>query len=130
MKNIYQEVFLPYDTQTPIIQSLISLSPENVFYTKKPGTHCKENCKTEKYEKTCMEKYNERSTMHIDDIFYKCQESFVTTKKYTFEETKRIINIQGTEDIIINYLLNNENKILKRESNINVLHPLLRTYNF
>jgi hypothetical protein len=62
-----------------------------------------------------MEKYNERTTIHVDDIFYKCQESFSTTKEYTFEETGRTINIQGTEDIVINYILNNENKILKRK---------------
>jgi len=77
--------------------------------------HCKENCKTEKYEKTCMEKYNERNTMHIDENFYKYQENFFKTKEYTLEETGRKINIQGTEDIVIDYLLKNENKILKRK---------------
>jgi hypothetical protein len=77
--------------------------------------HCKENCKTEKYEKTCMEKYNERNVMHVDDIFYKCQETFSTTKEYKFEETGRTINIQGTEDIVIKYILNNVNKVLKRK---------------
>lgn len=77
--------------------------------------HCKENCKTEKSEKTCMDKYNERNVMHIDDIFYKCQETFSTTKEYIFEETGRKINIQGTENIIIEYLLKHENKILKKK---------------
>ena len=77
--------------------------------------HCKENCKTKKCEKTCMEKYNERNVMHDNNIFYKCQETFATTKEYTFEETRRKITIQGTEDIVINYLLKNENKILKRK---------------
>jgi hypothetical protein len=76
--------------------------------------HCQVNCKTEKCEKTCMKKYNERNVMHIDNNFYKCQETFSTTKQYIFEETGRTINIQGTEDIIINYLLNHENKILNR----------------
>jgi len=76
--------------------------------------HCKVNCKTEKCENTCMEKYNERNVMHIDDIFYKCQETYSTTKEYKFEKTGRIINIQGTEDIIIDYILNNKNKILNK----------------
>lgn len=76
--------------------------------------HCK-NCKIEKYEKSCMEKYNERNIMHVDEIFYKCQENFSTAKEYSFKESERKIIIQGTEDIIINYLLNNENKILKRK---------------
>jgi hypothetical protein len=76
--------------------------------------HCK-NCKTEKYEKTCMEKYNERNVMHIDGNFYKCQENYSTSKEYSFEESGRKIIIQGTEDIVINYLLHNENKILKRK---------------
>ena len=77
--------------------------------------HCKENCKTEKYENTCMEKYNERNVMHVNDIFYKCQQTFSTTKEYKFEETERKITIQGTEDIVIKYILNNENKLLKRK---------------
>jgi|694.fasta_scaffold113499_3 hypothetical protein len=79
--------------------------------------HCKVNCKNEKSEKTCMEKYNERNVMHVDDNFYKCQDTYSTTKEYTFEETKRKINIQGTEDIIIKYILENENKLLKRKIN-------------
>ena len=77
--------------------------------------HCKVNCKTEKCEKTCMEKYNERNVMHVNDIFYKCQETFSTTKEYKFEETGRTITIQGTEDIVIKYILDNENKLLKRK---------------
>lgn len=77
--------------------------------------HCKVNCKTEKFEKTCMEKYNERNVMHVNDIFYKCQETFSTTKEYKFEETGRTITIQGTEDIVIKYILDNDNKLLKRK---------------
>jgi hypothetical protein len=77
--------------------------------------HCKVNCKTEKCENTCLEKYNERNVMHVNNIFYKCQETFSTTKEYKFEETGRIITIQGTEDIVIKYILNNENKLLKRK---------------
>ena len=76
--------------------------------------HCID-CKTEKCENTCMEKYNERNVMHVNDIFYKCQEKFSTTKEYKFEETGRKITIQGTEDIVIKYILNNENKLLKRK---------------
>lgn len=78
--------------------------------------HCK-NCKIEKYEKSCMEKYNERNIMHVDEIFYKCQEKFITTKEYSFEKSEKKIKVQGTEDIIIKYLLENENKILKRKIN-------------
>ena len=77
--------------------------------------HCNQNCKTEKYENTCMEKYNERNLMHVDKNFYKCQETYSTTKEYIFEETGRSINIQGTENIVIDFLLKNENKILKRK---------------
>lgn len=76
--------------------------------------HCETNCKTVKYEETCMKKYNERNVMHIDETFYKCQETFATTKQFTLPETNRTISIQGTEDIVLMYILKNENKILKR----------------
>lgn len=76
--------------------------------------HCKETCKTLKYEQTCTERYNERNAMHIDKNFYKCQETYITTKQHTLPETNRTITIQGTENIVLEYILNNENKILKR----------------
>ena len=75
--------------------------------------HCKINCKTEKYENTCMEKYNERNVMHNDDIFYKSQVNQITNKEYTFENNNKI-TVQGTEDLTINYLLKNKNRILQR----------------
>ena len=75
--------------------------------------HCKENCKIEKYEKTCMEKYNEKNVMHVDDIFYKSQVNQITNKEYTFKNNDKII-IQGTEDLTIDYLLKYENRLLKR----------------
>jgi len=75
--------------------------------------HCKVNCKTEKYEKTCNEKYNERNVMHIDDVFYKSQINQITNKEYTFENNNKII-VQGTEDLTINYLLKHKNRILQR----------------
>jgi hypothetical protein len=75
--------------------------------------HCKVNCKTEKYEKTCNEKYNERNVMHIDDIFHKSQINQITNKEYTFENNNKII-VQGTEDLTINYLLKHKNRILQR----------------
>ena len=75
--------------------------------------HCKINCKTEKCEKTCNEKYNERNVMHIDDIFYKSQINQITNKEYTFENNNKII-VQGTEDLTINYLLKYKNRILQR----------------
>lgn len=76
--------------------------------------HCKENCKTEKYEKTCYDKYNERNVMHIDDIFYKSQINQITNKEYTFKSNDKII-VQGTEDLTIDYLLKYENRLLKRK---------------
>ena len=75
--------------------------------------HCKINCKTEKYEKTCNEKYNENNVMHVDDIFYKSQINQITNKEYTFENNNKII-VQGTEDLTINYLLKYKNRILQR----------------
>jgi hypothetical protein len=75
--------------------------------------HCEENCKIEKCEKTCIEKYNERNVMHVDDIFYKSQINQITNKEYTFKNKDKII-VQGTEDLTIDYLLKYENKILKR----------------
>lgn len=80
--------------------------------------HCKENCKTEKCEKTCMEKYNERNVMHVDENFYKCQKNQITNKEYTFSDNTKI-TVQGTEDLTIDFLLKYENKILKRKINEN-----------
>jgi hypothetical protein len=74
--------------------------------------HCID-CKTEKCENTCMEKYNERNVMHIDDIFHKSQINQITNKEYTFENNNKII-VQGTEDLTINYLLKHKNRILQR----------------
>lgn len=76
--------------------------------------HCKINCKTEKFENTCMEKYEERNVMHVDEIFYKSQVNQITNKEYIFENNKNKIIVQGTEDLTINYLLKYKNRILQR----------------
>ena len=76
--------------------------------------HCKINCKTEKFENTCMEKYEERNVMHVDEIFYKSQVNQITNKEYTFENNQNKITVQGTEDLTINYLLKYKNRILQR----------------
>lgn len=87
---------------------------ETYLVSIRQDKHCK-NCKTEKSEQTCLEKYNERNVMHVDSIFYKVQTTNPTNKEYVFPKSGRKVVVQGCENFAIEFLLNNINKVLNRQ---------------
>jgi hypothetical protein len=86
---------------------------ETYLVSIRQDKHCKK-CKTEKSEQTCLEKYNERNVMHIPEVFERSKKNQWTNKQYTFPKSQKTITVQGSEPVMIDYILSNENKILKR----------------
>lgn len=69
---------------------------------------------SEVFKEVMLDRYGVEHAMHCPQLFHKAMKSMFSTKEYTFPNSKRVVQLMGYEPRCIDYLLNNENTVLKR----------------
>ncbi len=76
---------------------------EAVLSDIRRGKHCKENCKTRKFEATCMERYAVRNVSQHPQIEAEMAKKRRTAKLYTFS-SERTVFVEGYENLVLDFL--------------------------
>jgi len=75
---------------------------EAVLFDIRRGKHCKENCKTRKFEATCTDKYGVRNVSQVPEIFEKIQDS-TANKPFVFPSGRTVV-VRGWEPLALKVL--------------------------
>ena len=77
---------------------------EAVLSDIRAGKNCSENCKTRKFEATCIDRYGVRNVSQVLEVEEKMAKRRRTTKEYTFL-SGRLIHVEGFENLALDILL-------------------------
>jgi hypothetical protein len=86
---------------------------EAVLFDIRRGKHCKENCKTRKFEATCTDKYGVRNVSQDLEIQERMAKRRRTAKEYALPSGRKI-TVEGFENLALDRLLHSyeENDLL------------------